>query len=370
MDVDPKVLVKRLGVEEDVTIRRALLMALGDYSIGILPQAERALIAPMVLGLYREDRDAGIHGAAEWVLRRWGLGEALARSDRILTRTEAEPGRDWYVSGLGHTMTVVRGPVESLMGSSPDEAGRGKSEDLLTKRIDRSFAIATKEVTVEQFQAFLMVKHLNPHPSMERYRVYNPEPECPVLFVSWYQAAAYCNWLSEQAGLPTGQWCYLPNREGEFADGMSCAPDYLKRVGYRLPTQAEWEYACRAGATTRFSFGESEGLIGHYAWFPGNSGGRTRPVGRLKPNDLGLFDMHGNLWERTQDARRAYPADGTGKAVEDQESSFVATDGEPRVVRGGAFDSHPQDLRSAFRFLVPMRGFFTCGFRPARTCPP
>ena len=315
MDVDPRILLDRLGIEADVTIRRALLLALGDYSIGRLPQAEREEFRPDDPASLprrpgrRHPRGGGVGIAT------LGPGGGFARTDRVLARAEAESVRDWYVSGLGHTMTILRGPVESLMGSTPDEVGRDQDEDRHRKRIERSFAIGTKEVTVEQFQEFLRVKRLIANPTMERYRVYNPEPECPVLHVSWYQAAAYCNWLSERAGLPADQWCYLPNGEGQFADGMRCAPDYLQRLGYRLPTEAEWEYACRAGATTRFSFGESDGLIGHYAWFPNTSGGRTRPVGRLKPNDLGLFDMHGNLWERTQGCPEVVPGgwDGSGR---------------------------------------------------------
>ena len=89
--------------------------------------------------------------------------------------------------------------------------------------------------------------------------------------MSWYDAAAYCNWLSEQEGIPKLQWCYEPNKDGNYAEGMKMASDYLKRLGYRLPSEAEWEYACRADADTGFSFGESVELVGKYAWFVVNS---------------------------------------------------------------------------------------------------
>ena len=119
--------------------------------------------------------------------------------------------------------------------------------------------------------------------------------------MTWYEAAAYCNWLSEQEGIPKQQWCYEPNDSGEYGEGMKPAADFLDRTGYRLPTEAEWEYACRAGAATSRYYGRSEELLVRYAWYSVNSKERTWPVGSLRPNDLGLFDMHGNVWNWCQD---------------------------------------------------------------------
>ena len=116
----------------------------------------------------------------------------------------------------------------------------------------------------------------------------------------WYTAAHYCNWLSEQEGLPKDQWCYLPNEAGAYAEGMSIPADVLERTGYRLPTEAEWEYACRAGAVTSRYYGHSIDLLDAYAWYQANSKEHAWTCGSLLPNDLGLFDMLGNVYEWCQ----------------------------------------------------------------------
>jgi serine/threonine protein kinase/formylglycine-generating enzyme required for sulfatase activity len=349
--VDPKVLVARLAQEKDVSVRRAILLSLGEYGLDRLTPGERRPHVSGLLTLYRDDPDPGIHGAAEWLLRKWGAADDLKAIDRVLATGKIEGRRQWYLTRQGQTMTVVLKPGEFWMG---------EGEERHRRRIDRTFAIASKEVTVQKFLTFR-----KDHKSDKQYA---PTDDCPANMVSWYDAAAYCNWLSEQEGLPEDQWCYVPNKDGKYADGMTMAPDCLTRTGYRLPTEAEWEYACRAGSDTGFSFGESEELLGKYGWFASISVTKSHPVGSLRSNDLGLFDMHGNDWEWCQDVYEAYPKKAGSAAIIDNDTNKIISRNEGRVVRGGAFFGVPSIVRSSDRSaLVPADRSYYFGFRPART---
>jgi serine/threonine protein kinase/formylglycine-generating enzyme required for sulfatase activity len=347
--VDAKVLTGRLEEENEVSARRAILLSLGAYRLDRFGQAERQNFLPRLLQLYRDDPDPGIHGAADWLVRQWQAVDELKKIDRGLATGNVEGERQWYINRQGQTMMVVAHPGEFWMGE-------GKERH--RQRIGRSFAIASTEVTVEQFLQF--------RNSYAYDKQFAPSRDCPVNRVSWYDAAAYCNWLSEQEGIPKEQWCYLPNEAGQYAAGMQMAANYLQRAGYRLPTEAEWEYACRAGAQTRYSFGEPNDLLGNYAWLEGNSSYPSQAVGRLRPNDLGLFDMHGNAWEWTQNVYQQHEIAEVEKVKDDEEDTKKVHDPETRVLRG--MDSNPYlDFRIGFE---PRHRSPTVGFRPARTLAP
>lgn len=149
------------------------------------------------------------------------------------------------------------------------------------------------------------------------------------------------------------------------------AQEFIKKLNaktgkqYRLPSEAEWEYAARAGSQSVYSFGDDKGQLGGYAWFNGNSGDETHPVGQLKPNRFGLYDMHGNVWEWVQDcynnSYRGAPGDG---------SAWTAGDCGRRVRRGGSWYGDPSGLRAANRLNYDAgdRDDYG-GFRVARTLP-
>jgi formylglycine-generating enzyme required for sulfatase activity len=152
----------------------------------------------------------------------------------------------------------------------------------------------------------------------------------PVEMISWGDAVLYCNKRSRDEGLTP---CYNEETgECNFAAN-----------GYRLPTEAEWEYACRAGSTADYCFGPDASQLTEYAWFAGNSGRETHAVGQKKPNAWGLYDMHGNVAEWCNDV---YAKDYSGKG---EAASRKPDEDPPRVLRGGAWTSKPDECRSAFR---------------------
>jgi formylglycine-generating enzyme required for sulfatase activity len=355
--VDPEILLVRLEEEKEVSVKRAILLSLGEFGVDRLSLAERRNHLRPLLQLYQEDPDPGIHGAAEWLLRKWDKSDEMKAIDKGLETGKAEGKRQWYINRHGQIMEVVPGPVEFWMGGN-DAFDAEKHR----RKIGRSFAIASKLVTRKQFRAVL-----DRDPSQERN---SPTPDCPATSISWYDAAEYCNKLSEKEGIDKNQWCYTPAAGGRYEKGMEMAPNYLQRTGYRLPTEAEWEFSCRAGSQTAFSFGEAEEILVKYGWYFQNASDKTHPVGTLKPNDLGLFDMHGNVWQWCQNVYQPYPKGDSSKVHDDKEDDVGAFNDNSRVLRGGSFYYLASTVRSAYRDSdVPTNRNLNNGFRVARTLP-
>ena len=284
-----------------------------------------------------------------------------------------------YSGPNGHLLVIVPGG-EFMMGSPVNERGRSREETLHRVRIPRRYAIATTEVTNEQFARFLTAvpdygarwraattARFGDPP---RFVAYSRTPDSPQVGVSWYDAARYCNWLSEKAGIARDQWVYPESINP--AQGLELPPGYLHRTGYRLPTEAEWEYAARAGTPTSHHFGDDDSLLSRYAWYDVNtSRQRTYPVARLLPNQWGLFDMLGNVWEWTFDRRQPYPSGH--HVTEDVEDSLLRVSNEvARTRRGGSFAYEWFTVRSAHRgdtTYFPNQTRDGVGFRIARTMP-
>jgi formylglycine-generating enzyme required for sulfatase activity len=207
-------------------------------------------------------------------------------------------------------------------------------------RITRPFYLGLTEVTQAQYE---QIMGTNPSYFSARGggggRVAGQSTDQhPVEEVSWLDAVKFCNKLSEQEGL----------KRFYAIEGESVRVPWWDGPGYRLPTEAEWEYACRAGpeGQGRYTFGDADDGLGDYDWFSGNSGGVTQPVGQKRPNRFGLFDMHGNVWEWCFDA---YESDWYKHSTGDDPHGPDSAGAAYRVIRGGGWHDRPVSCRSANR---------------------
>jgi formylglycine-generating enzyme required for sulfatase activity len=285
-------------------------------------------------------------------------------------------------------MVILKGPVTFLMGSPETEVYRTADEIQHYVTIPRSFAISKFEVTVAQFQKFLeanpkikqsAAQDSSKNPSIENKKLlaFSPDLRCPQILVTWYEAAQYCNWLSKIEGIPQSEWVY-PKIE-EIKSGMILPKHYLGKKGYRLPTEAEWEYAARGGTSTSRYYGDSDNELSQYAWYSKNppqkkadpidpnDPNHTFPVGQLKPNQYGLFDMYGNVWEWCDSRRLDY---SMGKTVDEANEHITIGDTVAMVRRGGSFAYSKKEMRSSHRGAdnyFPNQRRDNVGFRIAKT---
>ncbi len=184
--------------------------------------------------------------------------------------------------------------------------------------------------------SFFMDKHLVTQEQFQKIMGANPSrwkgDKNPVEQLRWSDAVRFCNKRSELEGF---QPCY---------DLKTLKCDFDAN-GYRLPTEAEWEYACRAGTRTAYFFGESPAKLGDYAWFDKNSGGHPRPVGQKQPNPWGLYDIAGNVWEWCNDF---YKVDYYQEAP--RENPKGPNEAQNKVLRGGAWRFSAENCRSGYRY--------------------
>ncbi len=298
---------------------------------GALAGAALAGAVPPVIGV---SAFLALLGVAAWLA--WS-SEPIAVEERA-PRRDSEPV---YTSRFVDLVPIPGGTFQ--MGSPKREVGRHDDEGPVHAVHVSPFACTRYPVTRRLFAEIT-----GSDPGLPA----GDADERPVNNVSWHDAVAFCNQLSEREGLTP---CYK-------IDGEKVAWDRAAK-GYRLLTEAEWEYACRAGSTTRWSFGDDEAALGDHAWF-GRNANAPRPVGGKKPNLWGLHDMHGNVWEWCWDWFGSY-----SRAAETDPHG--PPEGEDRVLRGGAFDYSSWDLRSAVRFrFQPTVWFRFIGFRCARGASP
>ena len=364
----PRVLSDRLPwAELEGAVRQAVLLAWAETPRVAISPAVRADVLKHARDSFVDDSEPGVHSAAQLLILRWQPDAlpVLPTGTRKLPRPGAA-GRGWIVGPNGHTLVFLRGPHLFRMGSPDDERNRYGYETQHERQIERSLLVATTETTVKQYLEF---KHDHkPDPRYCENRLGSPDN--PVGGVSWREAVRYCNWLSLQAGLQP----FFPD---EVKPGTKLPKGNRDGGGFRLPTESEWEYICRAETETCRPFGESEQFVDRYAWTWLSSRDLLSPAGRLLPNEFGIFDLLGSQWEWClggslgADLYPAYPPGTKEQPALDLFGDVPVNDEDLRIVRGGAFFKGLTEARSAHRDVRPAENtYYYNGFRVVRTVTP
>jgi formylglycine-generating enzyme required for sulfatase activity len=216
------------------------------------------------------------------------------------------------------------------------------SSPVHTVNISRTFYMGKYEVTQKQYTDVMGP----PNPSY-----FKSKDDNPVEQVNWFEAIQFCNELSKREGF---EQCYT------FDGGTTWHCNFNKK-GYRLPTEAEWEYACRAGTSTVYYSGNTETQLSSIAWYENNSSYIPHPVGQKTANKFGLYDMSGNVWEWCWDMYSEYQAGTFDDPTGGTSSTY-------NMLRGGSWYNYAESCGSAFRYLyVPSYRFWSVGFRVVRT---
>jgi eukaryotic-like serine/threonine-protein kinase len=300
---------KLLGSADSADLRAMLCLALAEIPRDEILSDHQPALQAALLDLYQNDADRCVHSAAGLVLRRWGGPEYALPA--VQGPSGASP--PWFVNGQGMTMLYIPAGSYTMGEMGIGERKRNEARPHPVQ-LTRSFYMCDRETWRDLFERYrddpdcpadLKPKGAGPAADV------SPSGNHPVQMVSWGDAVRFCNWLSWKEGRTA---CYghfriigdarVPERKETVAiEHWDCD---FNANGYRLPTEAEWEYACRAGTATSYSFGDDDEELRHYAEFDKS---QAAPVAMKLPNPWGLFDMHGNVrewcWDFWQDS---YPA--------------------------------------------------------------
>lgn len=356
-------LVGPLRATQDSAFRSGLSLAVGRIPVAGAAEAKQALYG-VLLDLYQQAPDGATHSATAWTLRQWGVELPKIAVGLISHPPAARSRRQWFVNSQGQTMIEI--PTGgSFARKRPTDPTGGNNVIEQTVTLTRALYLSACEVSVAEFQRFVddaaYAVTEKPQEWLGANKTVSPTGAHPVQNVNWYDAVLYCNWLSRKQGLTP---CYERTGAKEKstyqkdAEGRPVEYDAWRLVaggtGYRLPTDAESEYACRSGTKTLFGHGNEEPLLAAYAVFKQST---SQPCGEKLPNAWGLFDMHGNVSEW---CHNCLTIETRGDLVKDP---IDPTEGQFRAERGGHYVSTATDCWSEWCSMndasirIPYTGF-------------
>ncbi|MFM9965195.1 MAG: protein kinase domain-containing protein [Planctomycetaceae bacterium] len=343
-----------LQTTEDEALRSAVVAAIGGISKDQIIDFDTTVA--WLQELFVTAPDGGSHSAIDWTLRQWDVAHAarvrlpdLSHASRV---RHNEPRR-WYVNSAGMTFVEVPNGKYRL----------GEGKETSDVELTRGVYLSNRELTVAQFRAFVDDPQTPASAKPDKWGGYSkgvsPTDDCPVQEISWFDAVLYCNWLSQKEGLTA---CYQATgkkvKVKDYRDLEYEVDDWQEDFaadGYRLPMEAEWEVACRAGTTTTWNCGTREEELKSFAVYSSNSNGRTQPSGTKLPNGFGLFDIHGNVLEWCNDWYGLF-----------QDTQGIVT-GSIGVLRGGNWNHGAGRTSSADRSpTMPIYRDFDYGVRLAQ----
>jgi formylglycine-generating enzyme required for sulfatase activity/V8-like Glu-specific endopeptidase len=342
-----------------------------------------------------------LNAASDWSFRQHFPTDQI--SQLVSQQIDIGSTPSLYETKGGKRMVVLDGATGFMMGTSdshltPDAVDEPVVRERQHRRvIQRKFAISTTEVTVMEYTQFLddlenyllnvcglgadeaatTAKDLRSKTQIRR--LHSPKPDCPANNVSWNMAAMYCDWLTTSEF--TKEDCCFGGRLMTKDGAASISSEHLQKLGYRLPTEAEWEFAARANSSNSHFFGDDIYLLPRYACVPQNSSGESSfEVGKFMPNQFGLYDMLGNALEWTSSEYQTYEeefaAENDGRrpppefSLGDLNVKWSLTSDTRLVARGGSFYNPVTRVRSAYRYkYAPLIATENMGFRIARTIP-
>lgn len=237
----------------------------------------------------------------------------MNEKNTLITQESTKP----KLESVTNDENFVRIKAGHFMMGSDDKDALSHEKPLHRVEIMQDFYICKYQVTMKEYMEF--VKQSNSHfpewSDDEHYSGQNFNDDAPVIDISWEDAKAYCVWRSKKA-----------------------------KKRYQLPTEAQWEYACRAGTTTQYSFGDDEAKLEEYAWYHDNANGKAHCVGDKKPNLWGLYDMHGNVWEYCEDEW------SDNYDLTPRDGSANKSGSQSHVIRGGSWNYWAPNCRSSVRY--------------------